>query len=211
MKRIAHNKHNTVVSLNVGTPTHREIQALKTTWKQTSPPQRGILLNKLADLIEANGQELANIEALDVGKTASDAKTIDVWHTVACFRYYAGWADKIHGKTIQGYNNHLVNFTRHQPIGIVGVRSLGEFLSEYEGTLPVLGLLLIYNQMIVPWNFPATEVAWKLAPALACGNVCILKSCMQLFPSRASHFENTSNLHLDYFSGIHAFGCPLHC
>ena len=88
---------------------------------------RGLLLNKLADLVESNVDAIASVEALDNGKTFFWAKA-DVQSVVACFRYYAGWADKIQGKTIETSEAQLV-YTRHEPIGVVG--------------------------QIIPWNFPS--------------------------------------------------------
>jgi aldehyde dehydrogenase (NAD+) len=118
-------------------------------WKQVTPTQRGILLNKLADLIEQNSQELSFLESLDNGKAAVVAQAADLPLTADCLRYYAGWADKIHGKTIDvgpGFNVA----TRHEPFGVVG--------------------------QIIPWNFPLLMLAWKWGPALATGNTIVMKT-----------------------------------
>ena len=117
-------------------------------WPQLSASQRGQLLYTLADLIEAHMDELAHLESLDNGKPLSEAKTIDLPLAIACYRYYAGWADKIHGKTIP-IDESVFCYTRHEPIGVVG--------------------------QIIPWNFPLLMQAWKLAPALATGNTVVLK------------------------------------
>ncbi|KAI0292050.1 aldehyde dehydrogenase domain-containing protein [Multifurca ochricompacta] len=110
--------------------------------------QRGQLLNKLADLFERHSDELAALEALDNGKTFNWAKAADVAMSIGVLRYYAGWADKIHGQTIETHEDKLA-YTRHEPFGVVG--------------------------QIIPWNFPLMMMAWKLGPALATGNAIVLK------------------------------------
>ncbi len=124
----------------------------KGAWRRMSAAERGNLLNKLAGLIENNAEELARLESLDNGKPYNVALTADLPLTVACYRYYAGWADKIQGKTIPVSGNYFC-YTRLEPIGVVG--------------------------QIIPWNFPLLMQAWKLAPALACGNTVVLKPAEQ--------------------------------
>jgi aldehyde dehydrogenase (NAD+) len=121
-------------------------------WRTMRASERGRLLHRLADLIEANAEQLARLESLDNGKPLSVAKAVDVAKTVACYRYFGGWADKIHGKTIPIDGDYLC-YTRHEPIGVVG--------------------------QIIPWNFPMLMMAWKLAPALATGNTVVLKPAEQ--------------------------------
>jgi aldehyde dehydrogenase (NAD+) len=121
-------------------------------WRKTLASERGRLLHRLADLIEKNADELARIEALDNGKPVGVAKAVDVAATVACFRYFAGWADKIHGKTIP-IDGEYFCYTKHEPVGVVG--------------------------QIIPWNFPMLMLAWKLAPALATGNTVVMKPAEQ--------------------------------
>jgi aldehyde dehydrogenase (NAD+) len=121
-------------------------------WRKMKASERGRLLHRLADLIEKNADELARIESLDNGKPFSVAKTVDVPKTIACYRYFAGWADKIHGKTIP-IDGDFLCYTRHEPMGVVG--------------------------QIIPWNFPMLMQAWKLAPALATGNTVVLKPAEQ--------------------------------
>ena len=121
-------------------------------WRKMSATQRGNLLYKLADLIEANKDELAALETLDNGKPLSDSKAADLPLTIACYRYYAGWADKIQGKTIP-INGPYFCYTRHEPIGVAA--------------------------RIILWNFPLLMQAWKLAPALACGCTVVLKVAEQ--------------------------------
>ncbi|KAL6693516.1 aldehyde dehydrogenase [Trichoderma pleuroticola] len=126
-------------------------KALQTTWHQITPSERGHLLMKLADLFERDFETLAAIESLDNGKALSLAR-IDVAGAAGCLRYYGGWADKIHGQTIETDPNSL-NYTRHEPIGVCG--------------------------QIIPWNFPLLMWAWKIGPAVAAGNTVVLKTAEQ--------------------------------
>jgi len=121
-------------------------------WRKMNASARGRLINRLADLIEHNADQLATLEALDCGKPISVAKAVDVAKTVACYRYFAGWTDKVHGKTIP-IDGDFLCYTRHEPIGVVG--------------------------QIIPWNFPMLMMAWKLAPALATGNAVVMKPAEQ--------------------------------
>ena len=121
-------------------------------WRKLSAADRGRLLNKLADLIEKNAEELARLESLDNGKPFSVALAADLPLTVGCYRYYAGWADKVQGRTIPISGNYFC-YTRLEPVGVVG--------------------------QIIPWNFPLLMQAWKLAPALATGNTVVLKPAEQ--------------------------------
>jgi aldehyde dehydrogenase (NAD+) len=121
-------------------------------WRMMRASERGRLLYRLAELIENNADKLARLESLDNGKAVSVAKAVDVAKTVACYRYFGGWADKIHGKTIPIDGEYLC-YTRHEPIGVVG--------------------------QIIPWNFPMLMMAWKLAPALAMGNTIVIKPAEQ--------------------------------
>jgi aldehyde dehydrogenase (NAD+) len=121
-------------------------------WSRMNASDRGLLLNRLADLIEKDADHLAALEAMDNGKPFHIAKTLDVAKTVACYRYFAGWCDKIQGRTVPINGNYLC-YTRHEPIGVVG--------------------------QIIPWNFPMLMQAWKLAPALAAGNTVVMKPAEQ--------------------------------
>lgn len=89
-------------------------KAFKTTWRQTTPQQRGIYLTKLADIAEKNAELLAAVESLDNGKTISFAR-IDIAAVIGCIRYYGGWADKIGGKTID-VNPQMFHYTRQEPV-----------------------------------------------------------------------------------------------
>jgi aldehyde dehydrogenase (NAD+) len=124
-------------------------KAFETTWGTNVPgAQRRDLLTKLAQLMEQHWEELAAIEALDNGKTYGWAQSTDVKLAIEVIKYYAGWADKVHGKTIETDDKTLA-YTRHEPIGVVG--------------------------QILPWNFPLLLFTWKIGPALATGNSIVLK------------------------------------
>ena len=101
------------------------------------------MLNKLADLIEENSVEIASLETYDNGKPFTESFLGDVYLTIKCYRYYAGWADKNHGKTIP-VDGDFFSMTLHEPVGVCG--------------------------QIIPWNFPLSMQTWKMAPALAMGN-----------------------------------------
>ncbi|MBZ0184717.1 MAG: aldehyde dehydrogenase family protein [Candidatus Obscuribacterales bacterium] len=123
------------------------------TWyRKMSTAQRARCLYKLADLIEKHGDELAQLETLDNGKPIKESRYVDVPMTAETFRYYAGWATKIEGETINA-NKDFFTYTLREPIGVVG--------------------------QIIPWNFPMLMLAWKWGPALACGNTVVLKPAEQ--------------------------------
>jgi aldehyde dehydrogenase (NAD+) len=121
-------------------------------WSRMDARDRGRLLNRLADLLEKNFDELAALETLDNGKPISDSRAADLPLVIDCFRYYAGWADKIHGNTIPIRGDYFC-YTRREPIGVCG--------------------------QIIPWNFPMLMVAWKWGPALATGNTIVMKPAEQ--------------------------------
>ncbi|KAI4627595.1 uncharacterized protein J4E87_004159 [Alternaria ethzedia] len=121
-------------------------------WRDISAAERGQLLWKLGDLCEKNSHILATVDAWDNGKPYQQAMDEDVAETISVFRYYAGWADKVYGQTIETSNAKLA-YTKHEPLGVCG--------------------------QIIPWNFPVMMAAWKLGPALACGNTVVLKPAEQ--------------------------------
>src|SRR5215470_1224863 len=121
-------------------------------WSKMDARDRGRLMNKLADLIEEEAAELAALESLDNGKPIRDSKAADLPLTIDCLRYYAGYADKIHGQTIPVRGNYFC-YTRKEPVGVVG--------------------------QIIPWNFPMLMVAWKWGPALAAGCTIVMKPAEQ--------------------------------
>lgn len=117
-------------------------------WTKMEPADRSRLIYKFADLLEEHSEELAQIESLDNGKPYQQALEDDIEGTVEQFRYYAGWATKVFGKTTN-VSPDYVTYTVHEPIGVAG--------------------------QIVPWNFPLLMAAWKLASALAAGCTVVLK------------------------------------
>jgi aldehyde dehydrogenase (NAD+) len=117
-------------------------------WPRMSGYDRGRVLNKLADLIDQNTKQLAYLETLDNGKPLFFSTNADIPLTAMHFRYYAGWADKISGRTL-GFHSPNWGYTLHEPVGVCG--------------------------QIIPWNFPMLMAAWKIAPALAAGNTVVLK------------------------------------
>jgi aldehyde dehydrogenase (NAD+) len=120
-------------------------------WATMDAADRGRLMFRLADLVETNARDLAILESYNCGKTITDAQG-DLQGVVNTLRYYAGWADKIEGKTVPVRGNFL-SYTLRQPIGVVG--------------------------QIIPWNFPLLMLAWKWGPALACGNTVVMKLAEQ--------------------------------
>lgn len=117
-------------------------------WAALPAHERGRLLLKLADRIEADTAYLARLEALDTGHPIRDCLSLDVPRTVLCFRYFGGMADKLEGSVIP-VDAGFLNYVEREPIGVVGA--------------------------IVPWNFPLMFTSWKLGPALAAGNTVVIK------------------------------------
>ena len=98
----------------------------KGAWKKMTPSQRGVLMNRLADLIEKHADHIAKLEALDNGKPYAVAKAADVPKAIACYRYFAGWADKVQGRTIPVAGDYF-SYTRHEPVGMWVRLSPGTF------------------------------------------------------------------------------------
>ncbi|MFJ8259832.1 aldehyde dehydrogenase family protein [Peribacillus asahii] len=121
-------------------------------WRKMSASERGRLIYKLADLMEAHQEELAQLETLDNGKPINETRNADVPLAIDHIRYYAGWTTKIMGQTIPVAGNYF-NYTRHEPVGVVG--------------------------QIIPWNFPLLMATWKLGAALATGCTIVLKPAEQ--------------------------------
>lgn len=117
-------------------------------WSRMDAADRGRILLRLADLIEARAEELVALEALDTGHPVRDARKLDVPRTARCFRYFGGMADKFEGFLPPVYPG-FVNYVQREPVGVVG--------------------------QIVPWNFPLMFTSWKMAPALAAGNCIVIK------------------------------------
>ena len=117
-------------------------------WKAIAAAERGRLLLKLADALEANSEEFAQLESLNTGHPIKDSRFLDVPRTAACFRYFGGMADKIQGD-VMPVEPGFLNYVLREPLGVVGA--------------------------IVPWNFPLMFCSWKMGPALAAGNTIVLK------------------------------------
>ena len=126
--------------------------ALDGPWGRLSARERGRIVRKLADRLMERVDDVARLETLHNGKPITESRHIEIPAAAECFEYYAGWADKVTGETIPVKGNHLT-YTLREPVGVVAA--------------------------IVPWNFPLLLAAWKVAPALACGNTVILKPASQ--------------------------------
>ena len=121
-------------------------------WRKLSASERGRLIWRLADLVEKNIEELAELETLDNGKPIFESRYVDMPMVIDVLRYYAGLATKIHGETVNT-SEAAITYTLREPVGVVG--------------------------LIVPWNFPLLLASWKIGPALACGNTIVLKPAEQ--------------------------------
>ena len=121
-------------------------------WPSMGPHQRARLMFKIAELIDQHTDELAELETLDNGKPLTFARAFDIPAAAETFRYYGGWVTKIYGETNPS-DPAFFSYTLREPVGVCG--------------------------QIIPWNFPLLMAAWKLAPALACGNTVILKPAEQ--------------------------------
>ncbi|RBL65834.1 aldehyde dehydrogenase, partial [Pseudomonas sp. MWU13-2625] len=129
-------------------------RAFEGNWKALRPADRERLLLKLADLLEANGEELAQLETLNNGQSIHLARALEVGAAAEFTRYMAGWATKIEGKSLDVSIAAVPGaqyraYTVPEPVGVVGA--------------------------IVPWNFPLLMAIWKIVPALACGCTVVLK------------------------------------
>lgn len=120
-------------------------------WRNMDAADRGLLLWRIADAIEKRADHLVRLEVINNGKPLREAQ-IDIREAIESFRYYAGWTTKMHGDTLPVRGN-VLNYTLREPVGVVGA--------------------------IIPWNFPLLMAAWKIAPALACGNTIVLKPAEQ--------------------------------
>uniref|UniRef100_A0A7N8WX78 10-formyltetrahydrofolate dehydrogenase n=1 Tax=Mastacembelus armatus TaxID=205130 RepID=A0A7N8WX78_9TELE len=137
-------------------------------WGKMNPRDRGSLLYKLADLMEEHQEELATIESIDSGAVYTLALKTHVGMSIQTFRYFAGWCDKIQGKTIpinQARPNRNLTFTKKEPLGVCAI--------------------------VIPWNYPLMMLAWKSAACLAAGNTLVLKPA-QVTPLTALKFAELS-------------------
>ena len=121
-------------------------------WPNIGPHQRAQLMFKIAELIDKHADELAELETLDNGKPLTFSRGFDIPAAAETFRYYGGWVTKIYGETNPS-DPAFFNYTLREPVGVCG--------------------------QVIPWNFPLLMAAWKLGPALACGNSVILKPAEQ--------------------------------
>lgn len=123
-------------------------------WPKMNGSERAKLLWKVADLMEQNIEELAELETLNNGKPLLESLRVDLPQSIACFRYFAGWSGKVMGQTIEPEARaNALCYTLREPVGVCG--------------------------QIIPWNFPIQMAAWKIAPALACGNTVVIKPAEQ--------------------------------
>lgn len=121
-------------------------------WGKMDARERGTILLRWADLIDLHREELAKLEVLDNGKPISEALGYDIPSVATTIRYFAGWADKIGGKTIP-ISGPFLAYTLREPVGVCG--------------------------LITPWNYPLEMATWKIAPCLAAGCTAILKPAEQ--------------------------------
>ena len=121
-------------------------------WKRKTGAARAKLLIKLAQLVEANGAKLAELESLNAGKPIRDSKAIDAVTAIDALEYFAGMATKIQGDTIP-VPGPYINMTLREPLGVIGG--------------------------IIPWNYPLLQAVWKIAPAIAAGNTVVVKPAEQ--------------------------------
>ncbi len=132
-------------------PSYRPVAAARRGcpgWAATSAADRGRLLMRLADAVEAHAVELARLESTDTGHPLKDSTVLDIPRTAATYRYFGGMADKFEGAVVP-VDTGFLNYVRPEPVGVVG--------------------------QIVPWNFPLMFTSWKLGPALAAGNTAVMK------------------------------------
>jgi len=122
-------------------------------WPRATAADRARMLTRLADAIEENADELAELESLDNGKPVKLAKIVDVASSAAHFRHFAGWAERVTGDVLPVHQPGMLCYTRKEPVGVCG--------------------------QIIPWNFPLLMAAWKLSPALAAGCTVVLKPAEQ--------------------------------
>lgn len=149
---IAEVQHANKADVDKAVKAARNAFKLGSPWRTMDASERGALINKLADLIERDRTYLASLETLDNGKPYKDSYFGDLYASIKNLRYYAGWADKIHGNVLPADGKYFA-YTRHEPVGVCG--------------------------QIIPWNFPILMAAWKLGPALATGCTVVMKPAEQ--------------------------------
>ncbi len=138
---------------DVDRAVRRAREALSGEWARVSAADRGRLIARLADAVEDDTEELAQLESLDNGKPVKMARVVDLPGTVGHFRHFAGWPERVFGSTIPVRQPDMLCYTRKEPVGVCG--------------------------QIIPWNFPLLMASWKLGPALAAGCTVVLKPAEQ--------------------------------
>jgi len=152
---LAHVAEGDKADVDLAVAAARAAFAKGSPWKKMTPSERGKLMWRLADLLEKRLEEFAQLESLDQGKPVTIARVADIPISIDQLRYYAGWATKIEGQTIE-ISHHagpFLAYTLREPIGVVG--------------------------QIIPWNFPMVMATLKLGPALATGCTVVLKPAEQ--------------------------------
>merc|ERR1712215_183544 len=137
--------------VNAAVNAARAAFKLGSPWRTMDASKRGQMLHKMADMMERDYEYLAALETLDNGKPVTASKG-DLDHSITIWRYFSGWADKIHGDTIP-VDGPFMSLTRKEPVGVCG--------------------------QITPWNYPIAMLSWKWATALAAGCTVILKPAEQ--------------------------------
>jgi len=150
-------------------------------WARTPAAERSRLLLRLADLIEKNFDELAQIEADDCGKPLSLARTLDIPRAIANFRFFAT-AIQHQASEAHITDSIAINYTLRQPLGVVG--------------------------LISPWNLPLYLLSWKIAPAIASGNTCVAKpsEMTPLTANRLAELSNEAGIPAGVINIVHGFG-----
>lgn len=154
-------------------------------WRDMSAVDRSLLLNRLADLIEREADDLAVLECIDNGKPATLTRAVEIEGSIKTFRYFAGWPTKFGGETLPvspRSGAKILNYTVREPVGVCG--------------------------LIVPWNYPMSMAAWKVAPALAAGCTVILKPAEQtpLTALRLAELALEAGIPAGVFNVITGFG-----
>ncbi|HYM65819.1 MAG TPA: aldehyde dehydrogenase family protein, partial [Patescibacteria group bacterium] len=144
---IAHVPKGTAEDVDAAVKAARK--AYDEVWSESTPRDRSERMLRLADVIEANGDELARIESLNVGKPLAVTKSDEIPPIADCFRFFAGAARLLEGRATGEYMQGYTSMLRRESLGVVG--------------------------SIAPWNYPLMMAAWKLGPALAAGNCVVLK------------------------------------
>lgn len=148
---IAHVQEAGDVDVDKAVAAARKAFEIGSEWRSMEPSDRGQLIHKFAQLLRRDEKKLSKLESLNSGKPYAES-LFDLDCSIKCLEYYAGWTDKIFGKTIPVDGNFFA-YTKHEPVGVCA--------------------------QIIPWNYPIMMLAWKFGPVLACGNTVVLKPAEQ--------------------------------